>query len=56
MRVFLALAFTVLTNSEELETYICSGENESYKCELISSPSVKNEEPLEFDETSLYDQ
>jgi len=57
MKLFVILTFTVITYSRELETYICSGENETYKCELIEdSPPVKNEEPLIFEEISLFDQ
>lgn len=46
-----------MTNSRELEVYICSGSEETYKCELIEdSPPVKNEEPLIFDESILFEQ
>lgn len=41
----------LLTHQVETEVFICSGENETYKCELIKdSPPVQDEEPLIFDE------
>lgn len=46
-----------MTNSKELETYVCSGSEETYKCELIEdSPLIKNEEPLIFEEISIFEQ
>lgn len=54
MRIVLALAFTIMTYSNDLETYICSGEGETYNCELVKdSPPIKDEES--YDLTYIYD-
>lgn len=48
---FIIILFTILTTSENLETYICSGSDETYNCELISE-KPKEEKEYNIETTS----